>query len=85
MVRDPQLDSKQLQELKLQLKEVNQALWDIEDNIRIKESRQEFDEEFIRLARAVYVTNDERFNRKDEVNQRFGSDIKEQKSYADYQ
>ena len=42
------------------LKKINKKLWEIEDNIRIKESKQEFDEEFIKLARSVYIENDER-------------------------
>ena len=42
------------------LKAVNMDLWDIEDRIRIKESLAEFDQEFIELARSVYIRNDER-------------------------
>ena len=67
------------------IKKVNEKLWEIEDDIRAKEKSKEFDEEFVRLARAVYVTNDERFDVKDEINTFYGSDIKEQKSYEDYQ
>ncbi|MBK6436045.1 MAG: hypothetical protein IPF83_09360 [Rhodanobacteraceae bacterium] len=66
------------------LKAVNQRLWVIEDDIRIKESKQEFDAEFIRLARAVYVENDERARVKREINIRLGSALIEEKSYQDY-
>lgn len=68
-----------------ELKAVNQALWDIEDDIRVKESRREFDEEFIRLARAVYYTNDDRARLKKELNMALGSDIVEEKSYQSYE
>mgnify|MGYP001132842107 FL=1 len=66
------------------LRKVNEALWDIEDDIRDKERAREFDQEFIRLARAVYVTNDERARVKKEINLRLGSAYVEEKSYADY-
>ena len=49
------------------LKEVNKNLWEIEDNIRIKESNQEFDKEFIELARSVYKENDKRASIKKEI------------------
>ena len=70
--------------LKEALKEINQALWDIEDRIRIKESRREFDQEFIDLARSVYVQNDQRAATKKQINVLLGSSIKEEKSYAEY-
>jgi hypothetical protein len=66
------------------LKAVNERLWVIEDDIRIKESRQEFDAEFIRLARAVYFENDERARIKRELNLALGSAYVEEKSYQDY-
>jgi hypothetical protein len=66
------------------LKAVNEALWDIEDAIRAKEAVGEFDDEFIGLARAVYQRNDERAAIKRRVNVRLGSDLVEEKSYADY-
>ncbi len=49
--------------------EVNNALWIIEDDIREKEKLQEFDDEFIQLARKVYITNDRRFNLKNKINE----------------
>jgi hypothetical protein len=66
------------------LQQVNEQLWDIEDRIRDKESRQTFDREFIELARAVYVSNDERAAIKKRINARLGSRIVEEKSYKQY-
>ena len=63
---------------------VNQRLWKIEDDIRMKERAQAFDEEFIRLARAVYFENDERAAIKREINLKLGSTLVEEKSYQDY-
>ncbi len=68
--------------IRAQLKQVNQALWEIEDRIRLKEKSAEFDDEFIRLARTVYITNDERSALKRQINRQSGSDIIEEKSYA---
>ncbi len=66
------------------LREINEKLWDIEDQIRDKERHRRFDQEFIDLARAVYVTNDERSAVKREINTKLGSRIVEEKSYAKY-
>ena len=66
------------------LKNINKKLWEIEDNIRIKESKQEFDEEFIKLARSVYIENDKRASIKKEINQKYNSDLVEEKSYKNY-
>jgi len=66
------------------LKKINEALWDIEDDIRDKERAKEFDEKFIELARSVYVTNDQRADIKRVINIKLGSDLVEEKSYADY-
>ena len=66
------------------LRDVNAELWDIEDDIRDKERSGEFDGEFIRLARAVYVTNDERAAIKKRINTKLGSALVEEKSYKDY-
>ena len=66
------------------LQRVNEALWDIEDKIRNKELVQQFDAEFIELARAVYVTNDERAAVKKRINVALGSRIVEEKSYKPY-
>lgn len=66
------------------LQRVNEALWDIEDRIRDKERDRLFDAEFIELARAVYVTNDERAALKKRINLALGSRLVEEKSYASY-
>jgi hypothetical protein len=66
------------------LQAVNQRLWDIEDRIRERERAGRFDAEFIALARAVYVENDERAAIKKRINLALGSTIVEEKSYADY-
>ena len=66
------------------LKLVNQKLWCIEDSIRDKERNKAFDNEFIELARKVYITNDERSRIKRNINETFGSELFEEKSYADY-
>lgn len=66
------------------LRAVNQALWDIEDRIRLKEKAQAFDAEFIELARSVYFRNDERAAVKRAINGKLGSTLVEEKSYADY-
>ncbi len=66
------------------LLKVNERLWVIEDDIRDKERAQAFDAEFIRLARAVYVENDERAAIKRRINVKLGSTIVEEKSYAEY-
>jgi hypothetical protein len=68
-----------------ELKNINEALWEIEDDIRDKERAREFDQVFIELARSVYVTNDKRANAKKELNLYLGSEIVEEKSYQDYQ
>ncbi len=68
-----------------ELKRVNEQLWEIEDDIRDKERNQCFDDGFIALARAVYVTNDQRADIKKRLNIKLGSDLVEEKSYSDYQ
>lgn len=71
--------------LTTELMSVNEALWEIEDDIRDEERGRRFGERFIELARAVYVTNDERANAKKKVNLHLNSTIVEEKSYQDYQ
>ena len=66
------------------LKSINDALWDIEDEIRVNEKAQAFDARFIELARAVYVTNDQRADVKREINEKLGSTLVEEKSYQPY-
>ena len=67
-----------------ELKNINKKLWNIEDNIRDKERHKSFDKKFIELARSVYITNDERSRIKRNINETFGSQIIEEKSYTDY-
>ena len=74
----------EVQKLNKDLKRVNQELWDIEDKIRDKERSKTFDEEFIELARAVYITNDERSRIKKSINVACGSELIEEKSYSEY-
>jgi len=78
-------DTREVQKLHGQLKEINEALWEIEDDIRDKERAKEFDDRFIELARAVYVTNDKRSRIKKELNLHLGSEIIEEKSYQNYE
>ena len=63
---------------------VNERLWTIEDDIRDKERAQTFDAEFVRLARSVYIENDERAAIKRRLNVQLGSSLIEEKSYAEY-
>lgn len=73
-----------VQQLTHALRQVNQALWEIEDRIRDKELAQEFDEEFIALARSVYITNDQRAALKRDINVVLQSALVEEKSYNNY-
>ena len=66
------------------LKKVNQKLWDIEDSIRIKEMEKAFDDDFVQLARSVYLENDKRYLIKKEINDKFKSGIVEEKDYSEY-
>ncbi|MGB9499825.1 MAG: DUF6165 family protein [Dissulfuribacterales bacterium] len=66
------------------LEEINLKLWDIEDQIRLKEVEKFFDDEFVELARSVYFTNDDRAAVKKEINLNYGSDIIEEKEYVEY-
>lgn len=79
---DHGLMSSATEALRAELKTVNEALWDIEDDIRRQEALADFGPRFIELARAVYVTNDRRAELKSELNQRSGSALREEKSYA---
>ena len=76
--------SDEIARLKRDLKEVNGALWKIEDAIRDKERQREFDSEFIELARAVYKQNDARAALKRQINAALSSGIVEEKSYQPY-
>ena len=71
-------------QLEGELRQINQQLWGIEDKIRDKERNNAFDDEFIQYARSVYITNDERSRIKRKINDMLGSEIVEEKSYANY-
>jgi len=73
-----------VQRLKTRLREINEKLWRIEDDIRQKEAQQAFDSEFVELARSVYHVNDDRSRVKREINERLSSGLIEEKSYAAY-
>ena len=74
-----------IETLTRELKSINEALWEIEDDIRDEERNKRFGDRFIELARAVYVTNDQRAEAKKKVNLHLNSTIVEEKSYQDYQ
>ena len=73
-----------VEDLKEKLKNINLALWNIEDDIRDCERDKIFDEKFIKLARSVYVTNDQRSKVKMKINLLLNSELIEEKSYKDY-
>ena len=72
------------EELYLELKQINENLWQIEDDIREKEAKIEFDQEFIELARSIYFTNDQRGELKKKINEFFNCEIQEVKEYKKY-
>ncbi len=76
--------SVRVHEAEAQLTSVNEALWDIEDEIRDQECRQDFGPRFIELARQVYLTNDLRAEIKRAINLGLGSTLIEEKSYQSY-
>jgi len=78
------LNNKELKPLYDKLKEINLKLWNVEDDIRILEKEGKFEEKFIQLARNVYITNDKRFEIKNQINISFNSDFVEEKSYEEY-
>ena len=78
------LCSLEISDLYQQLIFVNTKLWEVEDQLRIKEKEKEFDDEFIKLARSVYYTNDERADLKKRINTISGSFLVEEKSYQNY-
>ena len=78
------LNTGEIKILSHELYNINNKLWEIEDNIREKERLSDFGEEFIKLARDVYFTNDKRSEIKKKINILAGSKIIEEKSYSDY-
>ena len=83
-LNNSKLNSSIISSLTKDLKEVNLKLWNIEDEIREKERNKIFDEEFIKLARNVYITNDTRAKIKNEINKKLNSKVFEIKSYEKY-
>jgi hypothetical protein len=79
------LDIDGLAELSLQLKTINEALWEIEDDIRACEAQKDFGARFIELARSVYITNDKRAAVKKQINLLTGAQIIEEKSYTEFE
>jgi hypothetical protein len=71
-------------QVKAELREVNEKLWMIEDDIRRCEKKKDFSQRFIELARAVYINNDKRAELKREINTVLKSELFEEKSYEDY-
>jgi len=78
------LNNQEVENLYHQLVEINKKLWDIEDKLRVIESENNFDSEFVDLARKVYFTNDERFRLKNKINLITLSEIREIKDYKKY-
>jgi len=78
------INSSESNSLYNKLYKINLTLWEIEDSIRVLEKNEDFGEKFIELARAVYITNDQRFEVKNDINKLFNSEYVEEKSYEDY-
>ena len=74
----------ELHELVHQLFDVNKKLWEVEDQLRIKEKNKQFDDNFIQLARSVYMYNDQRAALKKQINELTQSELIEEKSYEKY-
>ncbi len=82
--RDAIPGSGELDEFTAELRGINEQLWEIEDDIRDCERKRDFGERFVELARAVYRTNDRRAAAKRSINELLGSELVEEKDYADY-
>ena len=78
------LTSSEIRTIFDELEHTNLHLWNVEDLIREKENRKEFDQDFIDLARSVYITNDQRASLKKKINLITGSNLVEEKSYQKY-
>ncbi len=84
-IRDAGVETtSEIERVATELRRVNETLWVIEDEIRLHEKNQKFDEKFIELARSVYRNNDKRADLKRKVNDLLGSEIVEEKSYEQY-
>lgn len=74
----------QIKSLYEDLKKINTKLWNIEDGKRDCERNGDFGEKFIKLARSVYIENDQRAKIKNKINKLSGSNISEVKSHEKY-
>ncbi|PYE84603.1 DUF6165 family protein [Pseudoroseicyclus aestuarii] len=83
IARDAMPDSPEIRTLWDELYQINAILWQVEDDIRACEARQDFSETFVALARSVYRTNDRRAEIKRRINEALGSTLIEEKSYTD--
>jgi hypothetical protein len=81
----PYFNNPEVQLLYQQLCDINEKLWNVEDELRVLETRKSFNIDFVELARKVYFTNDERFRLKNEINLITDSEIREVKDYVKYQ
>ena len=77
-------DDADITAMRVELKSINETLWEIEDDIRKEEYNKQFGERFVELARSVYITNDQRSDVKKRINIQLKSEIVEEKSYEDY-
>ena len=84
LVEGEPFSTEEITTLFAELKAINEELWVIEDDIREQERDRNFGDVFIALARAVYVTNDQRADVKKRINLATGSALVEEKSYEDY-
>lgn len=84
VAREAFFEEPELVGLKQRLKSVNQTLWDIEDKIRAKEVLKSFDQEFIQLARSVYINNDKRAILKRQIDMLLNSELTDEKQYTRY-
>jgi len=69
-------------DLFVELSKINNKLWILEDNIRLKSKNKEFDDKYIEMAERIHITNDERYTIKKKINTKYSSDLKEEKIYA---
>jgi len=81
---DAVIEDDEIKAMRTEMKNINETLWDIEDDVRDEERDKRFEDRFIELARSVYVTNDQRADVKKRINIYLKSDIVEEKSYQDY-
>ena len=84
LLKKNKLNTPEINQLLSELYKVNMELWEIEDKIREKERKSDFKDEFITLARSVYINNDKRAQIKKNINLISGSQLIEEKSYARY-